>query len=146
MASVKMMNKARPMADINSDENVLSMYLKEINRIPLLTREEEDSIARAAAAGDGKARERLANANLRFVVNVAKPLEEKKWKDELLVIPCVKMTSQKRRAFPKVSFQHLLLDPHIAPSIALAMTLAKASARFFAASTASTASRRGRGL
>lgn len=72
MASVKTMNRARPAADINSDENVLSMYLKEINRIPLLTREEEDTIARAAAAGDAKARERLASANLRFVVNVAK--------------------------------------------------------------------------
>ncbi|HCM27249.1 MAG TPA: RNA polymerase subunit sigma [Treponema sp.] len=57
---------------MSSDENVLSMYLKEINRIPLLTRAEEDSVARAAAAGDPVARARLANANLRFVVNVAK--------------------------------------------------------------------------
>ncbi len=56
----------------NSDENVLSMYLKEINRIPLLTRSEEDQYARAAAQGDSKARAKLANANLRFVVNVAK--------------------------------------------------------------------------
>jgi len=54
------------------DENILSLYLKEINRIPLLTREEEDKIARAAADGDEKAKERLVSANLRFVVNVAK--------------------------------------------------------------------------
>lgn len=54
------------------DENVLSMYLKEINRIPLLTREEEDKYARAAAAGDKTAKDKLVQANLRFVVNVAK--------------------------------------------------------------------------
>jgi RNA polymerase primary sigma factor len=50
----------------------LSIYLKEINRIPLLSRAEEDTYARAAAKGDPAARAKLANANLRFVVNVAK--------------------------------------------------------------------------
>jgi RNA polymerase primary sigma factor len=48
------------------------MYLAEINAIPLLTREEEDTCARAAARGDKRAKERLIKANLRFVVNVAK--------------------------------------------------------------------------
>jgi RNA polymerase primary sigma factor len=56
----------------NSDENVLSLYLKEINRIPLLTREEEETVARAAAQGSREAQHKLVNANLRFVVNVAK--------------------------------------------------------------------------
>jgi RNA polymerase primary sigma factor len=55
-----------------SDENILSMYLKEINRIPLLTREEEDIAAREAAQGNRAAQHKLVNANLRFVVNVAK--------------------------------------------------------------------------
>lgn len=72
MAVVKTMKRSRPTRDANMDENVLSLYLKEINRISLLTREEEDTTARAAAQGDPKAREKLVNANLRFVVNVAK--------------------------------------------------------------------------
>ncbi len=56
----------------HDDENVLSMYLKEINRIPLLTREEEDKYARAAAKEEQWAKDKLIEANLRFVVNVAK--------------------------------------------------------------------------
>ena len=52
---------ARKDSCINSasagDENVLSMYLKEINRIPLLSREEEDTYARAAAKGDKAAKD-----------------------------------------------------------------------------------------
>jgi len=55
-----------------ADENVLSLYLKEINRIPLLTREEEEKLARSAAKNDVIAKEKLIRANLRFVVNVAK--------------------------------------------------------------------------
>ena len=54
------------------EENTLAMYLREINRIPLLSREEEDRIAREAAQGNKKAQDTLVNANLRFVVNVAK--------------------------------------------------------------------------
>jgi len=55
-----------------NDDAILSTYLKEINKIPLLTREEEDEIARKAVKGDQDARERLITGNLRFVVNVAK--------------------------------------------------------------------------
>jgi RNA polymerase primary sigma factor len=55
-----------------ADENVLSLYLKEINKIPLLTRAEEETFARASAKGDRSAKEGLIRANLRFVVNVAK--------------------------------------------------------------------------
>jgi len=54
------------------DENILSMYLQEINRIPLLSREEEDTYARRAAQGDKEAQDMLVKSNLRFVVNVAK--------------------------------------------------------------------------
>ena len=55
-----------------NDETILNMYLKEINRIPLLTREEETELAKKAAAGDRDAKEKIVRANLRFVVNVAK--------------------------------------------------------------------------
>ena len=55
-----------------ADENILSLYLKEINKIPLLTREEEEKLARRAAKNEQIAKEKLIRANLRFVVNVAK--------------------------------------------------------------------------
>ncbi|MFW6181096.1 MAG: sigma-70 family RNA polymerase sigma factor, partial [Spirochaetota bacterium] len=48
------------------------VYLREINKIPLLSREEEVAIARRAKEGDREAKEQLVKANLRFVVNVAK--------------------------------------------------------------------------
>jgi RNA polymerase primary sigma factor len=54
------------------DTSSLSVYLREINKIPLLSREEEVSIARRAKEGDREAKEQLVKANLRFVVNVAK--------------------------------------------------------------------------
>ncbi len=56
----------------SDDENVLSIYLKEINRVSLLTREEEDTHARQAAKGVQASKDALIRANLRFVVNVAK--------------------------------------------------------------------------
>lgn len=55
-----------------NDVNFLSMYLKEIDRIPLLSREEEYELAKRASKGDMHARNRLVEANLRFVVSVAK--------------------------------------------------------------------------
>ncbi|NLJ45229.1 MAG: RNA polymerase sigma factor RpoD/SigA [Treponema sp.] len=58
--------------ELTSDENILSLYLKEINRIPLLTREQEDAYARAAARGEQAAKDMLVKSNLRFVVNIAK--------------------------------------------------------------------------
>jgi RNA polymerase primary sigma factor len=53
-------------------ENSLSMYLKEINKVPLLTRQEEEHYARLAATGDQRAKDKLVASNLRFVVNVSK--------------------------------------------------------------------------
>lgn len=60
-----------------TDENVLSTYLKEINRIPLLSNEEEIELAEKAAAGDRNAKNKIINANLRFVVTIAKKYQKK---------------------------------------------------------------------
>jgi RNA polymerase primary sigma factor len=48
------------------------MYLKEIGRIPLLTREQEIDLAQRTEAGDKKAKEKLTASNLRLVVSIAK--------------------------------------------------------------------------
>jgi RNA polymerase primary sigma factor len=55
-----------------SDDRILNLYMKEIAKIPLLNRAEEDSAARKAKAGDQKARNTLVKSNLRFVVSIAK--------------------------------------------------------------------------
>ena len=53
-------------------ENIIALYLRDINRYELLSREEEKYHAIKASKGDKKSKEKLINSNLRFVVNVAK--------------------------------------------------------------------------
>lgn len=53
-------------------DTALNSYLKDINKIPLLNREEEQKIAIKAHNGDLKAKEKLVTSNLRFVVSCAK--------------------------------------------------------------------------
>ena len=53
-------------------DDPVRMYLKEIGRIPLLSTEEELHLARRMNEGDAAAKERLAQANLRLVVSIAK--------------------------------------------------------------------------
>src|SRR2546428_2550729 len=54
-----------------SREN-LRVYLKEIARIPILSREEEAALARRVRAGDAEAKARFTEANLRLVVQIAR--------------------------------------------------------------------------
>ena len=54
------------------NDNILALYLKDINKIPMLSHEEQSDLADKAQKGDKKAQDKLVNANLRFVVNVAK--------------------------------------------------------------------------
>ncbi|HHV63541.1 MAG TPA: RNA polymerase sigma factor RpoD [Peptococcaceae bacterium] len=53
-------------------DDPVRMYLKEIGRVPLLTAEEEIELALRMEAGDEEAKRRLAEANLRLVVSIAK--------------------------------------------------------------------------
>ena len=53
-------------------DDPVKAYLKEIGQVPLLSAEKEQTLARAARAGDADARRRLSEANLRLVVSVAK--------------------------------------------------------------------------
>lgn len=54
-----------------ADDSV-RMYLREIGRIPLLTWEEEVDLAKKIGKGDNQAKKRLAEANMRLVVSIAK--------------------------------------------------------------------------
>ena len=64
--------QSRKSISFSKDENIVSLYLKDINRIPLLSREEETSLALRAADGDKEAKDKIVSANLRFVVSIAK--------------------------------------------------------------------------
>lgn len=58
------------LGDISGDS--IQMYLREIGKVPLLTGEEEVSLAKRKEAGDIEASKRLVEANLRLVVSIAK--------------------------------------------------------------------------
>lgn len=71
--------KDREIEELNLDipegvgiDDPVRMYLKEIGRIPLLTPEEEIELAKRMEKGDEEAKRRLAEANLRLVVSIAK--------------------------------------------------------------------------
>ena len=55
-----------------SIDDPVRMYLKEIGKIPLLTADEEIELAQAIEEGDEEAKRKLAEANLRLVVSIAK--------------------------------------------------------------------------
>ena len=60
------------LVDTFSTDDPVRMYLKEIGKVPLLTPEEEQELARRMAEGDEDAKRRMAEANLRLVVSIAK--------------------------------------------------------------------------
>ena len=55
-----------------SIEDPVRMYLKEIGKVPLLSAEEEIELAQKMEEGDEEAKKKLAEANLRLVVSIAK--------------------------------------------------------------------------
>ena len=60
------------MVDTFSTDDPVRMYLKEIGKVSLLTAEEEVALAKRMADGDEEAKQRMAEANLRLVVSIAK--------------------------------------------------------------------------
>ena len=65
------------LADLSVPDNVsiddpVRMYLKEIGKVPLLSSAEETELAKRMAENDEEAKQRLAEANLRLVVSIAK--------------------------------------------------------------------------
>ena len=60
------------MADSYSTDDPVRMYLKEIGKVSLLTQEEEIELATRMSQGDEEAKRRMAEANLRLVVSIAK--------------------------------------------------------------------------
>ena len=66
----------------NRDNRSFDDYLKDINKYPLLSLEEEVRLAQRVRQGDKLAEERLINANLRFVITVAK-----NYQNEFVTLP-----------------------------------------------------------
>ena len=69
---VDMENLDLSIPDGISIEDPVRMYLKEIGKVPLLSAEEEIELAKRMENGDQEAKKRLAEANLRMVVSIAK--------------------------------------------------------------------------
>ena len=66
------LNSTDALAETFSIDDPVRMYLKEIGKVNLLTPEEEVELARRMAEGDKEAGKRMAEANLRLVVSIAK--------------------------------------------------------------------------
>ena len=62
--------KASELSEISDDS--VRMYLREIGKVPLLKADEETALAKRIVAGDKVAKKKLAEANLRLVVSIAK--------------------------------------------------------------------------
>lgn len=67
-----MKNISKAKSITNRDDEMLALYLKDINRIPLLEEDEELDLYPLVKEGDEAAINKLINANLRFVVTIAK--------------------------------------------------------------------------
>ena len=61
----------------NTEDNILRTYLREVNGVSLLKKEDEERIALLAVQGNKAARECLVSSNLRFVIMIAKKYQGK---------------------------------------------------------------------
>jgi RNA polymerase primary sigma factor len=69
-AAVKKPKDTRYLDDVADDS--VRLYLREIGKIPLLTSEEELALAQKVVSGDKRAKDKMAEANMRLVVSIAK--------------------------------------------------------------------------
>lgn len=69
-ADVDTLNKGQYFDDVSDDS--VRLYLREIGKIPLLSAEEELALAHRVVAGEKKAKDKMAEANMRLVVSIAK--------------------------------------------------------------------------
>ena len=68
--SEDILNSGQYLDDISDDS--VRLHLREIGKIPLLTADEELELAHRVVAGDKKAKDKMAEANMRLVVSIAK--------------------------------------------------------------------------
>ena len=68
--SEDVLNNGQYLDDISDDS--VRLHLREIGKIPLLTSEEEFDLAQRVVAGERKAKDKMAEANMRLVVSIAK--------------------------------------------------------------------------
>lgn len=66
------MSTANTKRFIDTSEESISMYLKDVRKLDMITAEEEVTLAKKVQEGDSKAAEKLIKSNLRFVISVAK--------------------------------------------------------------------------
>jgi RNA polymerase primary sigma factor len=69
-ADIDTLNSGQYFDDISDDS--VRLYLREIGKIPLLNAEEELELAQRVVAGDKRAKDKMAEANMRLVVSIAK--------------------------------------------------------------------------
>lgn len=67
---IEALNQGQYLDDASDDS--VRLYLREIGKIPLLNSEEELALAQRVVAGDKKAKDKMAEANMRLVVSIAK--------------------------------------------------------------------------
>lgn len=68
----KVLEDPERLAEDYGNGDPVRMYLREIGKVPLLTQEEEQELAKRIAAGDPEAAKAMTEANLRLVVSIAK--------------------------------------------------------------------------
>jgi RNA polymerase primary sigma factor len=71
-AEEEIVNNAAVYLDDDIADDSVRLYLREIGKIPLLTADEELELAKRVVAGDKDAKEKMAEANMRLVVSIAK--------------------------------------------------------------------------